>query len=155
MDQTKLLTTVLKWGKAFRLDDFEIATAQSLAWYHQSQYQGPELPESHWARLAVRHVRFGRDLPGCGTPEHDALNKCWLGAGMAEVMDRYPGPSTLAAHKETLERILKELSEIKREIAELRLSGMANKEIALHVNLSPARVSQIAGEIARLFKESE
>ncbi len=151
--ETKLLETVLKWGKSWGLDDFEIATAQSLAWYHRSQYDGPELPESHWARQAVRHVRNGRDLPGCATPEADALNRCWLGAAMGEVMDRYPGPDMLAAHKEAMDRMLNSLSELQKQVAELRLAGVANKEIAVHLHFSEGRISQIAREIVEKFKQ--
>lgn len=150
--QTTLLETVLRWGSRCGLDEFQIATAQSLAWYFRTQYKGKDLPESHWARLAVKRVRSGRDLPGCGTSPKDALNFTWQGAGMGEVMDKTPSPSTLAAHKETLERILAGLSEVKKEVAELRLSGAANKEIAVHLHLSEARVSQIAREIFEKFQ---
>lgn len=81
---TTLLESVLKWGKKRDLDDFEIATAQSLAWYYSTRHDGPDLPDGHWARIAVRAVCNGRDLPGCGTGLADALSHPWQGAGMAE-----------------------------------------------------------------------
>jgi hypothetical protein len=40
--------------------------------------------DGHWARIAVRAVCNGRDLPGCGTGLADALSHPWQGAGMAE-----------------------------------------------------------------------
>jgi len=150
--QTKLLETVLKWGKNRGLDEFEIATAQSLAWYYATKFKG-KLPDSHWARVAVRAVWNGRDLPGCGTSSQDALNFTWQGAGMQEVTDQTPGPDVLAAHKEALERVLSELTAIKKEVADLRLAGMATKEIAIHLHVSKSRVSQIAREIGEMFKE--
>ena len=155
MDQTKLLTSVLKWGKACRLDDFEIATAQSLAWYDRSQYKGPALPESHWAKNAVRRVRSGRDLPGCGTPPSDALNKCWLGERMSEVMDRSPGPDVLAAHREAFDRNFDGLGELGQQVAKLKIAGAKTQEIAIRLERSEGRISQISREVVEGFWESE
>jgi hypothetical protein len=149
----KLLEVVMRWGTRCGLDDFEIATAQSLAWYYRSRYDGPELPDSHWARIAVRGLRNGRDLPGCGTGDCDALHHTWQGHGMGEVVDRSPGPDVLAEQKELMERILAEVSDVKREVAKLKAAGMAGREIAIQVSLSQARVSQILREIADKFKE--
>lgn len=151
--ETQLLEIVMKWGRKCGLDDFEIATAQSLAWYYKSRYTGPELPESHWARNAIRSLRNGRDLPGCGTGESDALHHVWQGEGMGEVMDKSPGPDKLVMDKELMERLLAQLSELQKEVAELKTQGRKGKEIALVVGLSEARVSQIGREIAEWFLE--
>src|SRR5256885_909790 len=97
MDVTKLLATVLRWGRAAGLDEQQTATAQSLAWYYAAAYDGPELPVSHWARLGVRATLRGRDLPGCGTGSGDALHRVWQGAGMGEVADRRPPPDEVAS----------------------------------------------------------
>ena len=149
----KLLETVAKWGVNCGLDEFELVTAQSLAWHYRSNYSGPELPDSHWARLAVRAAWNGRDLPGCALSTVDALNFVWQGAGMKDVQDKTPPPDVLASHKELLEKILAEVGELKAEVAELRIQGVTGKQIAVHLNISEGRISQIAREIAERFQE--
>jgi hypothetical protein len=151
----QLLETVRRWGQRCGLDDFEIATAQSLAWYYEATYDGDELPVSHWAQLGVRAVRNGRDLPDCGTGAKDALNFTWQGAGMLEVTDGYPGPDTLAAHREIFDRMFSGLDDLKKQVAELKMAGERTKEIAVHLHLSEARISQISREIVEACRKDK
>ena len=72
---------------------------------------------------------------------------------MPEVMDRFPGPDVLAEHREAYERTMAELTDRKRQVAEMRLAGMDNGEIAHLMGLSQARTSQIAREIVERFRE--
>lgn len=146
----QLLETVQRWGKRNGFDEGQIATAQSMAWYYRANYAGDELPDSHWARLGVRAVRNGRDLPGCWTSPTDALHRIVQGSGMGQVMDRYPGPDTLAADREAFERMLMTLDDKRKQVVELKLAGVKNKEVASHLGLSEARISQLAREIVEL-----
>lgn len=150
----EILEATLRWARRCGLDEFQIATAQSQAWYYWQEYDGPEdFPAGHWARLAVRGVRNGRDLPGCGTSVKDALLHSWQGAAMPEVMDRSPGPDVLVIHKELLERLERSVDDLKRQVAELRLQGLSNAEVARKVNRSPGRTSQIAREFVEGFDQ--
>ncbi len=146
----QLLETVQRWGQSNGFDEYQIATAQSLAWYYKANYHGDELPDSHWARLGVRAVRNGRDLPGCGTSPKDALNFCSQGAGMMEVMDHYPGPDKLAGDRELFDRMLTTVADKRKQVAELKMAGLMNKEVAKQMSLTPGRVSQLAREIAEM-----
>lgn len=153
MDElTVLLAVVLRWCNRCGLDDFQTATAQSLAWYWSSR-SAVSYPPSHWARIAVRMVRNGRDLAGCGTGQADALSHSLQGCGMGEVLDKEPSPAVLVEHKELLDKILAEVTEIKRQVVELRLQGLSNIEVAERLGVSPGRTSQIAREIAERFRQ--
>lgn len=147
-----LLAVVLRYGLLRRMTPEQIGTAQSMAWYYQANYSGEPLPDSHWAQLAVRAVFNGRDLPGCATSTHDALNVAWQGAAMGELRDSEPAPDVLAEHRELLERVLAGLSEIKRQVMDLRLAGVPGLAIAEELGITPGRVSQISREIAERFR---
>jgi hypothetical protein len=152
VDLSILLNTTAGLARQAGLPPDQVVTAQSLAWYFATRYQGIiPLPPSHWARLAVRAARNGRDLPGCGTSESDALHRCWQGAGMPEVRDPSPGPDVLAANREQLEWTLAK-SPQRRRVADLRVSGMSNLEIADDLGVSPSRSCQIARQIAEEFR---
>jgi hypothetical protein len=149
----RLLEVVKRWAARCGLDEQQTTTAQTLAWWYRRNYRGEvPLSDSHWARLAVRATKNGRDLPGCGTSVKDALLAgCWQGAAMPEVLDREPPPDVLAEHKETLARVLEGLSATKQSVVEARLSGRSNEDIARDLGLSAGRCSQIAREIAEAF----
>lgn len=149
---TKLLDAVERWGLKCGFDDFDIATAQSLAWYYKTRFEG-ELADSHWARMAIRAVRNGRDLPGCGTRARDALHRTWLGAGMGEVMDKTPAPDVLVASAELYDKIMAEIGDLNRQVADLRRQGLSGSEIAQAVGVSRARISQIAREIVERYRK--
>jgi hypothetical protein len=152
VDLSLLLDTVANLARRAGLDPFQVVTAQSLAWYYVVRYEGMHLlPALHWARLAIRATRNGRDLPGCGTSPSDALRHSWQGATMDEVRDGSPGPDVQAAHREQLERTLA-ASPRKRGVADLRIAGVSNREIAEELGVSPARTSQISREIAEDFR---
>jgi hypothetical protein len=156
VELSHLLDTVDRWAQRCHLSPDQVVTAQSLAWYYLTRYQQRHAnadppPPSHWARLAVRATRNGRDLPGCGTSPNDALHRTWQGAGMGEVRDPDPGPLACAIHREQMERTLAE-SPRKRRVADLRIAGLSNLEIAEDLGVSPARSSQIARETAEDFR---
>jgi hypothetical protein len=151
MDLEHLLAVVLRYGRQRGLTAEQIVTAQSLAWYHASRYEGDPLPASHWARLAVRSTLNGRDLPGCWTSPTDAIHRAWQGCGMHEVRDGSPGPDVLAEHREQYERALSESQQMRR-VAELRVAGLSNLDVARELGVSPARSSQIARRIAEEFR---
>ena len=156
VDHSTLLDTVAHLARRAGLQPDQVVTAQSLAWYYAMRYEerygsSDPLPPSHWARLAVRATRNGRDLPGCGTGSSDALRRAWQGAAMPEVRDPGPGPDVLAAHREQLERTLAR-SPQRRRVADLRIAGTSNKEVAEELGVSPARTSQIAREIVESFR---
>ena len=156
VDHSTLLDTVARLAHRAGLQPDQVATAVSLGWYYATRYEqrygnSDPLPASHWARLAVRATRNGRDLPGCGTSPSDALRHAWQGAGMPEVRDPSPGPDVLAAHREQLERTLAE-SPRQRRVADLLIAGTSNKEVAEELGVSPARTSQIAREIVESFR---
>ena len=152
VDLSLLLDTVANLARRAGLDPFQVVTAQSLAWYYVLRYEGSRLlPALHWARVAIRATRNGRDLPGCATSPSDALRHSWQWATMNEVRDGSPGPDVQAAHREQLELALA-ASPRKRRVAELRIAGASNREVAEELGVSPARTSQIAREIAEDFR---
>jgi hypothetical protein len=157
VDLSILLDMVAGLAHRSGLAPDQVVTAQSLAWYYATRYEerngssDDPLPPSHWARLAVRATRNGRDLPGCGTSVSDALHRCWQGAGMPEARDPSPGPDVQAADREQLERTLAK-SPQRRRVAELRIAGASNREVAEELGVSPSRTSQIAREIAEDFR---
>lgn len=146
MELLALLAVVTTWGVRCKLDEFQLVTAQSLAWYWWDRSK-VKYPASHWARLAVRWVRAGRDLAWCGTGPSDALNHQVQGAGMGEVMDRTPPPDALASHIEEWERLQAKLTLKERQVQSLRIQGIDNGRIALAIGVSPARTSQLARSI--------
>lgn len=149
-----LLAVVLKWALRCGLDEGQAATAQSLAWHYRGRCEA-QYPDSHWAKLAVRAVRHGRDLPGCGTGQADALMHSHQGSGMPEVRDRTPPPDVLADHKERYERVMAGVGEVKKLVAAMRIEGWSNYEIALALKVSPGRTSQVAREIVERFLNDE
>jgi hypothetical protein len=142
-----LLLVVARLARMYKMDDFQVATAQSLAWLW-SKDSPVDYPPSHWARLACRHVHNGRDLPGCAVSRADALEHSVQGAGMDFKMDTTPGPDVLAAHREQWERITGGMTDREADLTRLKLEGMANKDIARTMGVSEGRASQIARAIA-------
>lgn len=142
-----LLLTVAKLARKFKMDEFQTATAQSVAWLWASE-SPTDYPPSHWARLACRAVFYGRDLPGCAVSRADALSHSSQGCGMDEAMDTTPGPDVLAAHREQWERITKGMTAKEADLTRLKIEGLANQDIARTLGVSPGRASQIARAIA-------
>ncbi len=152
MDLVVLLAVVARWATRCGLDEMGTATAQSLAWLWASKSE-VNYPAGHWAKLAVRATRNGRDLPGCGTGHADALMHSTQGAGMGDMKDKSPGPDALAAHREQWERMESGLDERRRLAVEMRLEGWSNFEIATALGVSPGRTSQMAREVMERFYE--
>lgn len=147
-----ILTVTAEWGRRCRLDEGQIVTAQSLAWYWASRCETP-YPPHYWARLAVRAVHSGRDFAGCATGPTDAIRHAWLTGGMPEKIDPTPGPDTLAEYKEQFERAFGRLADLKQEFLALKIAGLSNLEAVRRLGLSPTRGSQIAREFWEAFKE--
>ncbi len=151
MDLAHLLMTVLLLGQRRGLTPEQIVTAQSLAWYYSTRCEQP-YPAGHWARLAVRATLHGRDLPGnCWTSPKDALHIAWQGCGMNEVRDGMPGPDVLAEHREQLERAVSDEPRL-RQLADLRIAGQSNRDVAEELGVTPGRASQLARKIAERFR---
>jgi DNA-binding CsgD family transcriptional regulator len=130
-----------------------ISTATVLGWYYWSQ--GPqELPASVWARVAVRAVRAGRDLPGVRDSGRDALDGATQGGGMGELADRRPGPLRMAIAREEYARLVAGLSPRQRLMVDAVAGGAARTDrLAAELGVTPGRVSQMRREIMAKLKQ--
>jgi DNA-binding CsgD family transcriptional regulator len=147
---TALLLTVANWAARCRLDEGQTVTAQSIAWLEASRCP-IDYPASHWARLAVRRVRCGRDIPDCAVSRADALSRSVQGCGMGQVRDGEPTPDLLAADREAMANLVAGMDDQAAKVTHLRLSGVPNQEIAAELGVSPARISQIARRVVERF----
>lgn len=130
--------------------------ALTLAWYCWRQANRPELPPSVWARMAVRQVLSGRDLPGVRSKFRDAWDHLeqWQGAGMDDVMERKPGPVQTVLIREEVERFFATLGPFEQEMCQLLADGLPNQEVARRMGRTPSAISQRRRRLADCFYNS-
>lgn len=146
MFETNILPVVEKYALSRLKDEGLVVNAIVLAWYYWSRCPD-DYAAGHWARLAVRQVWSGRDLPGCGTGAKDALHRASQGSGMEEMQDRRnAGPLDTLIHREELERIRYAGGPKHQEVIALLMSGMPTGEVAEATGVTAGRVSQIRRE---------
>jgi hypothetical protein len=142
-----ILDAVADLARRYRLDEYDVTRAQSQAWFY-AQACPRTYPAHYWAKVAVRAIRNGRDLPGTATPSTDALARAWLCVPMGDVRDPGPGPDALASHREAMEALEDSFNPTERYVARLAQEGASGLEIAEAIGRSPGRVSQIKRELA-------
>lgn len=144
--ETEIMPVVERYARSqFRghhAADEMVATAVVLAWHYWSN-RPQDFAAGHWARIAVRHVWAGRDLPGCGVRARDAMHRAAQGAGMDELTDRCPGPEKVVEVAELSRLLLATLNARERRLAEMLAGGATAMEVAETLHLSPGRITQI------------
>jgi len=137
--------------KVFGTDDESYSLAMVLCWWIFTQRR-EDFPASCYIRLAVRNVRYGRDLPGVQASKfrdvYDYLTK-WDGGDMNLVIDRRPGPERVAEMREEMEAFLATCTEQERAVAETLMGdhGATVAHLADLIGRSQGRVSQIRREL--------
>ncbi len=157
MFETTVLPVVERYaGKVFRGNDDQVALAIVLAWWVWSNRKS-DFPASVYARCGVRQVMQGRDLPGLQTKSTDVWRKmdCWGGAGMAGMADPKPGPARRAEQKELFAKLLDDLNDRHREMADLLMNGAMSKDVADALSVSAGRISQMRAEAAERLASLE
>lgn len=147
-----ILPVVIAYALLRLRDDERVAVAQVLAW--DCWRRRPGLAASAYARMAVRRVLSGRDLPGCAMSRRDIYRRLTKveGAEIGEVGSRAPGPDAVAEAKEELDRLHTNASPKVRRFLELAQEGETTTAIAAALGLSLARVSQLRREAMDLLK---
>jgi DNA-binding CsgD family transcriptional regulator len=144
----ELLAAVAALARRYKLDEWDLTRAQSIAWLLAVRCDQPQrFPWNYWAVLAIRRVRCGRDLPGCETGENDVLRRTWLSGPMNEVRDPGPGPAAQAAHREAWELLENDMTEMESRVAALALDGLSGVQIAERLGRTQGRVSQLRRQV--------
>lgn len=140
----EVFPTVERYARGvFRDDEDSVAIALVLAWWYW-RVRPQDFAASHWARLAVRAVRNGRDLPRFGrTRECDALSHAVCAAGMDELTDRKPGPERIVEARELLVRLTATLTDRERLMVEMLTSGEKAVAVSRATGISAGRVTQV------------
>jgi len=146
MFETTVLPVVERLArKAFREDADRITLAIVLAWWVWSKRKS-DFPASVYARIGVRRVMQGRDLPGmASTGAGDVWRRLTRidGAGMEGLADRRPGPVREVEKREQAERFLAGLTGREKRMADMFMDGRSAMEVADELNLSPVRITQM------------
>lgn len=159
MFETAILPVVERAArKAFGQDDEKVSVTTCLAWLYWSR-RPHDYAASHWARLAIRDVMNGRDVPGIRTKFRDVWDHLvrWQGAGMDEVLDRRPGPEEQVMWAEEYERVCERLTPEQQRMADIIRSdaNAGTGDIATRLGKSAGRVSQMRREILALLREED
>lgn len=155
MFTTTVLPVVTRYARAVLKDDERVSLAIVLAWYAWRQTtdeKRAQLPATVWARVGVRHVLAGRDLPGVQTSHRqDAIERpdTWHGADMGGVTDRRAGPESEAIDAERSARFWDSLTPRERTIARALLNGDKARDVARRVGISAGRLTQIRQQLRR------
>lgn len=149
MFETTVLPVVERFArKAFREDADRITLAIVLAWWVWSKRKS-DFPASVYARIGVRRVMQGRDLPGmASTGAGDVWRRLTRidGAGMEGLADRRPGPVREVEKREQAERFLAGLTGREKRMADMFMDGRSAMEVADELSVSPARITQMRQE---------
>jgi len=127
--------------KVFPLDEERQALALVYSWHLYKCGKATNIP-----RAAVIAIRAGRDLPRLypHSTQQDAMEHCWQGAGMKEVRDRQPLPDKVAMLREMVAKLISLThDELERNVIDLILDGVSQKDIARQLGISPSTVMAI------------
>ncbi len=145
-----ILLAALKFAKkCFPDDDERQCLTQTTAWFLWStKPEGLEhLPPGHWARLAVRRVRQGRDLPGV-KKYNDPMDRCQFQPTVGVTCKR-PGPLAELIHAENMETILTEMTPGERRVYDLTMEGITRTDDQARVcKVTPGAISQSKRRLA-------
>lgn len=147
----EIAPVVLKYAAACLRCPDQQSLALTLAWYYW--HLAPDkhyLPASVWARVGVRHVLAGRDIPGLRSKFRDAMkHRETQGARMNGLADRRPGPERTVMASELFDRLWSRMTPREWEMAEMLIDGAANQDVAERVGISPGRATQIRQAMRR------
>ncbi len=141
-----------RWASKCRVDDETRSVGLALCWYDWSKRK-TDYPPSHWARLALRKARCGRDLPIHANDASDIWARLARqdAGGMGGLGDRRPGPARLAISREQMRAWEGSLGAREKHILALAREGAENREIARVLGVTPTRISQIKGAMIEAF----
>jgi len=140
-------------AKAQGLYGDDVDRAVAWAWYCGSVRKEFEIAEEglvFWR--AIRDVRRGQDLPGCGTPYKDAMRHLGNGDVLEFIGHKRPSVEDCHRSKEALRLAICGLSKLGRRLILARLRGITRQRLQRYARVGQETVKQAERAFLSRFK---